>query len=160
MSSSSTTPTVDALRQRGVWGPAMDNFAQWDPGWIERCAHMTNNPWTTGVLPVKWIELICIALNAACTHLNEAGVRRHIRAALDAGATGEEIRETFKGVSVLGIHSVAVTLPILFEEADRAGVQPAPRPARTVDTLVIDQMKAEGLFNPDWEAISARPRVA
>ena len=40
----------------------------------------------------------CIALlNAACTHLNGAGIRRHIRAALDAGATGEEIRETFKG---------------------------------------------------------------
>jgi alkylhydroperoxidase/carboxymuconolactone decarboxylase family protein YurZ len=154
MSSTSTTPTVDALRHRGVWGPAMDKFAEWDPEWIERCARMTNNPWTTGVLPVKWIELICIALNAGCTHLNEAGVRRHIRAALDAGATGEEIRETFKGVSVLGIHSVAVTLPILFEEADRAGVQPAPRPARTVDTPVIDQMKAKGLFNPDWEAIN------
>ena len=110
MSSSSTTPSVDALRQRGAWGPAMDQFAQWDPEWTERCARMTNNPWNSGVLPVKWIELICIALNAACTHLNEAGIRRHIRAALDAGATGEEIRETFKGVSVLGIHSVAGTL--------------------------------------------------
>ena len=94
---------------------------------------MTNNPWTTGVLPVKWIELICIALNAACTHLNEAGVRRHIRAALDAGATGEEIRETFKGVSVLGIHSVAGhATPILFPRkqtgraCNRHLAQPAP----------------------------------
>ena len=118
MSSTSSTPDVEALRGRGDWGPAMDNFAEWDPDWTERCARMTNNPWTTGVLPVKWIELICIALNAACTYRNEAGVRRHIRAALDAGATGEEIRETLKGVSVLGIHSVAVTLPILFEEAE------------------------------------------
>ena len=114
---------------------------------------MTNNPWNSGVLPVKWIELICIALNAACTHLNEAGIRRHIRAALDAGATGEEIRETFKGVSVLGIHSVAVTLPILFEEANRAGVQPASHPGRAVHTPVIDQMKTAGQFNPDWGAI-------
>ena len=31
MSSTSSTPTVEALRERGVWGPAMDNFAQWDP---------------------------------------------------------------------------------------------------------------------------------
>ena len=129
MGSTTSTPTVDALRQRGVWGPAMDDFAQWDPDWTERCARMTNNPWTTGVLPVKWVELICIALNAACTYHSEPGVRRHIRAALDAGATGEEIRETLKGVSVLGIHSVAVTLPILLEEAETAGVQPAPRPA-------------------------------
>jgi alkylhydroperoxidase/carboxymuconolactone decarboxylase family protein YurZ len=153
MSSTSATPTVDALRHRGVWGPAMDKFVQWDPEWIERCARMTNNPWATGILPVKWIELICIALNAACTHLNEGGVRRHIRAALDAGATGEEIRETFKGVSVLGIHSVAITLPILFEEAKEAGVQPAPRPASAVHTPVVDQFKATGRFNPDWEAI-------
>jgi hypothetical protein len=89
----------------------------------------------------------------ACLHRNEPGVRRHIRAALDAGATGEEIRETFKGVSVLGIHSVAVSLPILFEEADRAGVQPTSRQADTVPTPVIDRMKSEGLFNPDWDAI-------
>jgi alkylhydroperoxidase/carboxymuconolactone decarboxylase family protein YurZ len=132
----------------------MDQFAHWDPEWTERCARMTNNPWTTGVLPVKWIELICIALNAACTHMNDAGIRRHIRAALDAGATGEEIRETFKGVSVLGIHSVAVTLPILFEEANRAGVQPASRPGRAVHTPVIEQMKTAGQFNPDWDAIN------
>jgi alkylhydroperoxidase/carboxymuconolactone decarboxylase family protein YurZ len=153
MTSTPATPTVDALRQRGSWGPAMDTFAGWDPDWIERCARMTNNPWATGILPVKWIELICIALNAACTHLNEAGVRRHIRAALDAGATGEEIRETFKGVSVLGIHSVAITLPILFEEASRAGVEPAARPAGDVTTPVVDGFKATGRFSPDWEAI-------
>jgi alkylhydroperoxidase/carboxymuconolactone decarboxylase family protein YurZ len=64
-----------------------------------------------------------------------------------------EIRETFKGVSVLGIHAVAITLPILFEEATEAGVQPAPRTASTVHTPVIDQFKATGRFNPDWEAI-------
>jgi hypothetical protein len=87
----------------------MDKFAQWDPEWTERCARMTNNPWNSGVLPVKWIELICIALNAACTHLNEAGIRRHIRAALDAGATGEEIRETFKGGTSSRSDSVGIS---------------------------------------------------
>ena len=153
MSNTDSTPTVDALRDRGVWGRGMVRFAEWDPEWTERCARMTNNPWTTGVLPLKWIELICVALNAACTYRNEPGVRRHIRAALDAGATGEEIRETFKGVSVLGIHSVAVTLPILFEEANEAGVQPTLRPAGTVETPVIDHLKAAGLFNPAWDAI-------
>jgi alkylhydroperoxidase/carboxymuconolactone decarboxylase family protein YurZ len=153
MTRSVPTPTVDDLRARGVWGPAMDSFTEADPDWTERCARMTNNPWTTGILPVKWIELICVALNVACTHRNEPGVRRHIRAALDAGATGEEIRDTLKGVSVLGIHSVAVSLPILLEEAELAGVQPASRPAGAVETPVIDQMKAAGLFNPAWAAI-------
>lgn len=152
MSRTVPTPTIDELRARGAWSPALEGFAHSDPDWTERCARTTNNPWSTGVLPVKWIELICIALNAACTHRNETGVRRHIRAALAAGATGEEIRDTLKGVSVLGIHAVAVSLPILFEEAERAGVQPAT-PAGAVSTPVIDQMKSAGLFNPAWDAI-------
>jgi alkylhydroperoxidase/carboxymuconolactone decarboxylase family protein YurZ len=153
MSSTFTTPSVDALRERGDWGPPMDRFAEWDPDWTERCAAMTNNPWTTGVLPVKWIELICVALNVACTHRNEPAVRRHIRAALNAGASDEEIRETFKGASVLGIHSVAVALPILLQEAELAGVQPAPPTEGCVETPVTDQVKAAGLFNTAWEAI-------
>ncbi|HEY6397525.1 MAG TPA: carboxymuconolactone decarboxylase family protein [Solirubrobacteraceae bacterium] len=153
MSSGSPTPTVAALRERGAWSSALDKFAEWDPDWTERCARMANNPWTTGVLPLKWIELICVALNAACTHRNEPGVRRHVRAALEAGATRDEILDTFKGVSVLGIHSVAVALPILFEEAADAEVHPAPRPAETTATPVIDQLKAGGLFNPAWDGI-------
>lgn len=155
MSTTVPTPTIDDLRARGAWNPALDTFAESDPDWTERCARMSNNPWATGALPVKWIELICIALNAACTHRNEAGVRRHIRAALQAGATAEEIRDTLKGASVLGIHALAVSLPILFEEADQAGVQPATRPAGEMETPVIDRMKAAGQFNPAWDAIHA-----
>jgi alkylhydroperoxidase/carboxymuconolactone decarboxylase family protein YurZ len=145
------TPTVDELRDRGAWNAELDHLADWDPDWTERCARMLNNPWTTGVLPVKWIELICVALNAACTHRNGPGVRRHVQAALRAGATREEILATFKGVSVLGIHSIAGSLPIMLEEARSAGVQPTA--AITVDTPVIDQMKSSGLFNPAWDAI-------
>ena len=152
MSSDSRTPTIDELRQRGAWSPALDSFVEWDPDWTERCARMTNNPWTTGVLPIRWIELLCIALNAVCTHRNEPGVRRHVRAALEAGATREEILETLKGVSVLGIHSVAIALPILFEEAREAGVHPAPR-GDTPVTPVIDGMKTAGQFNSAWDAI-------
>jgi alkylhydroperoxidase/carboxymuconolactone decarboxylase family protein YurZ len=153
MSSDSALPAVDELRERGAWSSALEQFAGWDPEWTEQCARMVNNPWTTGILPVKWIELICIALNAVSTHRNEPGVRRHVRAALEAGATRDEILDTLKGVSVLGIHSVAVTLPILFEEAAAAGVQPAPPKGGSVATPVVDQMKANGLFNHDWDAI-------
>jgi alkylhydroperoxidase/carboxymuconolactone decarboxylase family protein YurZ len=153
MSSGSATSTVDELRERGAWSPALDKFTEWEPDWTERCARMINNPWTTGVLPVKWIELICVALDSACTHRNEPGVRRHVRAALEAGATREEILDTLKGVSVLGIHSVALALPILFEEARATGVQPAARSTDNVATPIIDGMKASGLFNAGWDAI-------
>jgi alkylhydroperoxidase/carboxymuconolactone decarboxylase family protein YurZ len=154
MSSSAATPTVDELRARGAWPPVLDDLFEWDPDWTERCARMTNDPWATGVLPVKWIELICIALNAATTHRNEPGVRRHIRAALQAGATRDEIVDTLKGVSVLGIHSVAVALPILLEEAVAAGVTlPSGGAGEAVPTPVTDQLKESGVFNHAWDVI-------
>lgn len=43
------------------------------------------------VLQRKTLELISLVLNAACTNLNSEGTRRHIRTALDAGATRQEI---------------------------------------------------------------------
>ncbi len=52
---------------------------------------MTTNPWIGGLLPRKFIELVGVGLNAACTNLNPDGTRRHIRAALAAGATRDEI---------------------------------------------------------------------
>jgi alkylhydroperoxidase/carboxymuconolactone decarboxylase family protein YurZ len=76
-------------------------------------------------------------------------------AALEAGATAEEILDTLKGVSVLGIHAVAVSLPILFEEASQSDVQPTPRTPGSVATPLVDKMKAAGLFNPAWDVIYA-----
>jgi alkylhydroperoxidase/carboxymuconolactone decarboxylase family protein YurZ len=147
------TPVVDRLRHNGAWNSSLDHFYEWDPDWIERCARMSTNPWTTGILPIKWIELICIALNAACTHRNEPGVRRHIRAALKADATREEILTTLKGVSVLGVHSLALAVPILLEEARQAGIQPVTHPPGTVATPVVDRMRTAGLFNEAWDVI-------
>ena len=40
---------------------------------------MTGNPWENGVLPRKFIELVGVALNAACTNLNPDGTRRHVQ---------------------------------------------------------------------------------
>ena len=107
----------------------MAKLREWDPAWAEPCVKMTTNPWTTGVLPRKFIELVSVGLNAACTNLNPDGTRRHIRAALEAGATREEILFVLKCGSVMSIHSCSLGAPILLEEAKAAGVKPAPRAA-------------------------------
>jgi alkylhydroperoxidase/carboxymuconolactone decarboxylase family protein YurZ len=44
------------------------------------------------VLSRKFIELVSVGLNAACTNLNPDGTRSHIRAALAAGATRDEMK--------------------------------------------------------------------
>jgi alkylhydroperoxidase/carboxymuconolactone decarboxylase family protein YurZ len=43
-------------------------------------------------------------------------VRRHIRKALDLGATQEEITAVLQLTSVLGIHTMSLGAPILHEE--------------------------------------------
>ena len=76
-------------------------------------------PWKKGVLPPKIKELIYIAIDAATTHLYEPGLRQHIQNALKYGATKEEIMEVFELVSVLGIHTCTMGVPILVEEVKK-----------------------------------------
>jgi len=85
---------------------------------------MSTNPWTSGVLPRKFIELVGVALNAACTNLNPDGTRRHIRAALHARATREEILFVLKAVALMSIHSCSLGAPILIEEVQAVGSKP------------------------------------
>ncbi len=145
------TPTVDRLRETGRWDVSLDKLYEWDPGWAEVATKMSENPWTNGVLPLKTLELICIALNAACTSLQPVGTRRHIRAALEAGATRAEILEVLKCASALAIHSCSLGAPILLEEAKAAGVEPAKRAENAPATPACDHMRAIGQWNEAWD---------
>ncbi|MBP7937554.1 MAG: carboxymuconolactone decarboxylase family protein [Phycisphaerae bacterium] len=133
----------------GPWDPALEKLREWDPKWANACVKMTTNPWVKGVLPRKTIELIGVALNAACTNLNPDGTRRHIRAALEAGATRDEILMVLKCASALAIHSCSLGAPILLEEAKAAGVQ--PRKKTTQVTPSCDKMKEIGQWNQAWD---------
>jgi hypothetical protein len=73
------------------WVAALGELREWDPAWAELAVKITTNPWTDGVLPRKFIELVSVGLNASRTNLNPEGTRRHIRAALAAGAHRQEI---------------------------------------------------------------------
>lgn len=133
----------------GPWDSALEQLREWDPKWVDQCVKMTTNPWTNGILPRKTIELICIAVNAACTNLNPDGTRRHIRAALHAGATREEILTVLKMASLLGIHTCSLAAPILLEEAKAAGVEHQPK--KSVPTPVCDKTRSIGQWNSAWD---------
>lgn len=112
----STTPVSDRLRATGNFNSAWNEMADLDPVWLEKFLDMAMTPVATGVLDPKTYEFLAIAVDASCTHLYAPGVRRHIRKALDLGATREEILAVLQCVSVLGIHSCALGVPILVEE--------------------------------------------
>lgn len=133
----------------GPLDAALGKMTEWDPAGTAVLANMSANPWVRGVLPRKFVELVSLALNAACTNLNPEGTRRHIRAALAAGATRDQILMIFKMGSVMAIHSCSLGAPILLEEAKAAGKHAAPKAA--VPTPACDRMKAAGLWNTAWD---------
>ncbi|GFE80691.1 hypothetical protein GCM10011487_26910 [Steroidobacter agaridevorans] len=135
----------------GPWdSAALTRLREWDPIGTGQCLKMSDDPWTGGILPRKHVELISIAVNAACTNLSAGGTRRHIRAALEAGATREEILMILKIASLLSIHTCSLGAPILLEEAKPAGVKPRSKEAAA--TPVCDGMKVAGQWNTAWDA--------
>jgi alkylhydroperoxidase/carboxymuconolactone decarboxylase family protein YurZ len=115
--------------ETGPWEAAIEQLRAWDPSWADVCLRMTVNPWRSGILPRRLVELISVGLNAACTNLNPDGTRRHIRRALHAGATREEILFVLKCAAVMSIHSCSLGAPIVLEEAKTAGLHPPPAPS-------------------------------
>jgi alkylhydroperoxidase/carboxymuconolactone decarboxylase family protein YurZ len=149
MKTETPSKTPAAPRAMGPWDAALNTLREWDPQWAETCVKMSTNPWTNGVLSRKFVELIGVALNAACTNLNPDGTRRHIRAALEAGATREEILFALKAGSLMAIHSCSLGAPILLEEAKAAGAKPPPTPSAA--TPACDAMRAVGQWNTAWD---------
>ncbi|MFJ6789143.1 carboxymuconolactone decarboxylase family protein [Streptomyces angustmyceticus] len=110
------TPVVDRMRAQGAWNPLWDDLRELDPAWTEQFMAMAMRPWTSGVLEPKVIELLCIAVDASATHMYGPGVRRHIRGALDLGATTEEILTVLQLTTLVGVHACNIGVPLLAEE--------------------------------------------
>ena len=109
-------PEAPRKRASGNWNPDWEPFAKLDPAWTEKVVAMAIAPAVTGALDAKTIELIGIALDASCSHLYAPGIRRHIRRALKAGATKDEITAVLQLTTLQGLQSMCVAAPILIEE--------------------------------------------
>jgi alkylhydroperoxidase/carboxymuconolactone decarboxylase family protein YurZ len=150
MSTQAGAAKVSATDQSaGPWGSSLDKLKEWDPKGAELLLRVGMNPWSSGVLPLKEVELIFLALNCSCTNLDEAGTRRQIRRALDAGATRDEVLLVLKCGVGLAVHSCSLGAPILLEEMKAAGVKAADGPKP--ETPACDAMKAIGQWNTAWD---------
>lgn len=142
-----------------AWETALNLLREWDPSWAEQCVKMTTNPWTDGVLPIKFIELVSVGLNAGQTNLNPEGTRRHIRAALAAGARRQEILFVLKCASVVSIHSFSFNSPLLLQEASVGSLEDfgALRKKRLEKigkaTPAVEQMKGIGHWSEEWDSL-------
>ena len=141
------------------WVAALNKLREWDPVWAGQAVQMTTNPWTDGPLPAKFIELVLVGLNASRTNLNPEGTRRHIRAAVAAGASRQEILFVLKCASVMSIHSGSFNAPTLVQEASVGSREDfgALRKKRLekigIATPAVEKMKAMGHWSEEWDSL-------
>jgi alkylhydroperoxidase/carboxymuconolactone decarboxylase family protein YurZ len=115
------------IEVRGHWGEPWETVLQIDPEFVASYHDLYMVPWHKGHLSPKFKELCYLSVSAAATHMYMPGVRAHIRAALELGATPHEIIEVLELTSILGIHAMNIGVPLLvevLEERGRTGPSP------------------------------------
>jgi len=128
---------------------AMEKFAKWEPEWASKYLKMAANPWKNRILPLKLVELISLGLSVSCTNLQSEATRQHIKAALQAGSTREEIICILKCASLLAIHSCSLGAPILLEEAEKMGIKPVQRESEAI-TPAVEKIREIDQWNEAW----------
>ncbi|KAI1343122.1 AhpD-like protein [Xylariaceae sp. FL0016] len=86
-----------------------------DPAFFSASLRLASIPRQKSYLSRKDQALIGLAVDSAATHLYEPGIRAHVTAARDAGASAAEVLEVIELSSTLGIHACNIGVPLLVE---------------------------------------------
>ena len=116
---------ADFIANRGFWSELVEGILTLSPDYFEAYGEFSSVPWKTGSLEPKVREFIYIANNVSTTHLYEPGAKIHMENALRLGASPAEIMEVLALVSVLGVHTISMGLPVLLDELKKAETRAA-----------------------------------
>jgi len=145
----------DLKRCGGYWAPSLDPLIEMAPDFVEAYVAFAAHPCRSRHLSAKAKSFVGLAVHAAVTHLHEPGVRLYTRAALDAGASVEEIIEVLELTTTLGVHACVFAVPIL---VDVLGGVPAARPGEEAERerLKADFIARRGYWNDTlWAGLLA-----
>jgi hypothetical protein len=67
------------------WGSSFDKLKEWDPKGAELLLWVGTNPWTSGVLPLKEVELISLAFRHGRAHPGR-GIESHKEIEISSGS--------------------------------------------------------------------------
>ena len=96
-------------KDRGFSSPWRILLAERDPEFLELYHKTMMHVWERGALPRKYKEIIVICLDTILQY--GEGLRIHVRNALEAGATEDEILEALELCSFLSIHTLLMVAP-------------------------------------------------
>jgi alkylhydroperoxidase/carboxymuconolactone decarboxylase family protein YurZ len=118
------------IEERGIsnWDNSWESTLALDATFFEAYLNFSAVPYRKNHLPDKIKDFIAIAVDAASTHLYTPGIRQHIRAALEHGATEEEVMEVLELTCTMGIHASNIGVPLLVEVLEEEGKLPVPAP--------------------------------
>lgn len=113
------------IKELGYWNSTLQYLLEEDTEFFDIYKRLVSSPYQNQVLDAKSRELILVALSSSPTVLCEKTLKIHMKNAIHHGASEKEILEVLKLVSVLGMHTCAVGIPILLEEVE-AHIGPSP----------------------------------
>lgn len=154
-----TPAATVALRERitdvhGGWSPAWQAVLDLKPDFLAAYADMAEVPARKAHLDPKDRDLIYLAVDAAATHLQPDGIRRHLRSALDHGATPAEVIEVVELVSTLGIHAMNIGVPLLTEILEERGLRTGPAPLDEYQRRLKERFTVNrGYWHDFWNEI-------
>ncbi|ULN47174.1 carboxymuconolactone decarboxylase family protein [Mycolicibacterium goodii] len=144
----------DFVRIRGTWGEPWDAILRLDPDFLEAYTAFSSVPWRDGHnhLDDKTKEFMFIAVDAAATHMYSPGVRQHIKAAFEAGATPSEIMEVLELTSTLGIHAMNIGVPLLVQVLVEKGLRTGPAPLdANQERIKAEFTENRGYWHSFWD---------
>jgi alkylhydroperoxidase/carboxymuconolactone decarboxylase family protein YurZ len=99
------------LQLRGYWPEAFDGVLAGDVAYFEACSDLQNAPFGD-TIDDMFRELIFVAIDASTTHMY-ANVDRHIRLALEYGATPQQVLATLELTALIGVQCFTIGVEAL-----------------------------------------------
>jgi len=123
-----------------------------DPEFLATYERMADVPRRGGHLTPKMRAFVGLVVDANVTHLDPVGMRSHIREALDAGASREELMEVLECTATVSVHAMNVGVPTLVEVLGERGLRTDPAPLTEYqEKLKDDFTRQRGYWNPTWD---------
>lgn len=107
------------IAKRGAMTPAWVACAWQVPELVETYADFSGVPWSTHHLSARMKELVYVAIDLMPQHTHLEGTRVHMKKARSNGASEDDIRSVIKMITLMGIQTHLLALPILAEELSR-----------------------------------------
>jgi alkylhydroperoxidase/carboxymuconolactone decarboxylase family protein YurZ len=140
------------IKIRGTWNDTWETILTLHPAFLKAYLDFSAVPWRKTHLDAKTKEFIYIAVDSAATHLYTPGIRQHIRAALELGATKEEVMEVLELTATLGIHAMNIGVPILVEVLVERGLRTEPAELNEYqERLKAEFTKTRGYWHFFWD---------